>query len=122
MLDDIKLTHRATPLRVFLNGKPVPISKINDVMEGAVVEIQFELLHFPIGAQKKHSFNACVQQIQILQPGENRPATAFKRKSIDEGPFQLHDSSDESREGSPETLLAQKRQRSKTNYYTVFWN
>ena len=78
MLDDIKLTHRAMPLRVFLNGKPVPISKTNDVMEGAMVEIQFELLHFPIGTQKKYSFNACVQQVQILQPGENRPATAFK--------------------------------------------
>lgn len=78
---------------------------------GAVVEIQFELLHFLIGSKKKHSFNTSIQQIQILQPGEERPPTAFKRKTMEEGPIQLDDPSDSSNRDDDDSSIAHKRQR-----------
>ena len=118
MLDDIKLTHRAIPLRVFLDGKPVHITNLEEIMMGAVIEIQFELLHYPISAARKHSFNAIIQQIQILQRGENRPPTAFKRKSIDEGPIQVDEDLTSSEENDTEQPLA-KHRKGKVGLYTT---
>ena len=85
-------------------------------MIGAVVEIQFELLHYPISATQKHSFNAIVQQIQILQCGEDRPPTVFKRKTIEEGPIQVDEGSTSSEEDETEQPLT-KRPKGKTESY-----
>ena len=87
-------------------------------MMGAVIEIQFELLHYPISAARKHSFNAIIQQIQILQRGENRPPTAFKRKSIDEGPIQVDEDLTSSEENDTEQPLA-KHRKGKVGLYTT---
>lgn len=91
-LDDIKLTHRAVPLPVFVGSKPIGIHDTSDVLHGAVIELQFELLHFPIAQKNLDSFNASIQQIQVLRPGESRPATAFKRQNLDEGPINVTES------------------------------
>ena len=85
-------------------------------MIGAVVEIQFELLHYPISATQKHSFNVIVQQIQILQRGEDRPPTAFKRKTIEEGLIQVDEGSTSSEEDETEQPLT-KRPKGKTESY-----
>jgi hypothetical protein len=94
LLNDIKCTHCAVPMRVFVNNKPVKVHNINDVLESAVVEIQFELQHFSIHPKKIESFNASIQQIQVLCPGESRPPTVFKREDVGEGPIQVSESLD----------------------------
>lgn len=102
-LNDIKCTHRATPLCVFLNNKIVDAHDVNDILEGALVEIQFELKHFSIQTKKIESFNASIQQVQILRPGESRPPTAFKRQNISEGPIQVSESLDINENEEPPT-------------------
>lgn len=94
LLNDIKCTHRAVPLRVFLKNKLVDARRLNDILTGAVIEIQFELQHFSIHGKKIESFNASMQQVQVLRPGESRPPTAFKRQDISEGPIQVSESLD----------------------------
>ena len=91
-LEDIKRSHRAVPLRVFSNGKPVGIHDVRNTLTGAVVEMQFELHHYPIRQKNVDSFNASIQQIQVIQPGETRPQTAFKRQSMSEGPIEVPES------------------------------
>ena len=91
-LEDIKPTHKAVPLWVFANGKPVIIHDLQKVLPGTVVKMQFELHHFPIQQKNVDSFNAYIQQIQVIRPGKNRPQTAFKRQSMSEGPIEVAES------------------------------
>ena len=77
-LEDIKHSHHAVPLRVFSNGKPVGICDVHNMLTGAVVEMQFELHHYAIQQKNVDSFNASIQQIPVIQPGETHPQTAFK--------------------------------------------
>jgi hypothetical protein len=58
-----------------------------------LIKIQFEFIHFPISQKKIDLFNTSVQQVQIIQPGENRPLTAFKHKDMVDGPIQIKESS-----------------------------
>ena len=51
--------------------------------------MQFELHHFPIWQKNINSFNASIQQIQIIQPGEMQLQTAFKRQRMSEGPIEV---------------------------------
>ena len=94
LLNDIKCTHHATPLHVFLNNKLVNALHANNILKGAVIEIWFELKHFSIQPKKIESFNASIQQIQILQPRESWPPTAFKWWDISKGPIQVSKSLD----------------------------
>jgi hypothetical protein len=71
------MTHRAVPLREFLDRKPINISNLSNVITGSLVELQFELRHFRIKQSKVDSFYAYIQQIQILKPGEARPPHRF---------------------------------------------
>lgn len=59
------------------------------MLAGALVELQFELPHFPIGSKNVDSFNASVEQVQILEPGQECPPTLFKCKDISEGPIRV---------------------------------
>lgn len=102
-LDDIKLTHCTVPLRIYVDGKAIGIHDAVEILRGAVVELQFELQHFPIVQKNLHSFNASIQQIQVLRPGEARPPTAFKRKNLSEGPIDVPESNTFSKIDDPST-------------------
>lgn len=91
-LEDIKPTHRAVPLQVFSNGKPVSIHDVRKVLTGAIVKLQFKLHHYPIRQKNVDSFNASIQQIQVIKPGETRPQTAFKRQSMSDSPIEVPES------------------------------
>ena len=88
-LDNIKRTYRANPLRVFARDAFVEARNVNDVIRGALVEMHFELNHYCIRGKNQDSFNAHIQQIQVLQPGKPRPLNAYKRKNVRDGPIRL---------------------------------
>ncbi|KAN0137727.1 hypothetical protein V8E53_004483 [Lactarius tabidus] len=91
-MDDIKHTHRAIPLRVFRDEKLVNVNDIMDVLAGALIEMHFEIRHYAIKGSDPplDSFNASIQQIMVLQPGEARPPTAYKRSTDDDGPIRMN--------------------------------
>ena len=88
-LDDIKRAYRASPLRVFAHGKFVEVSDVNNVIEGAPVELHFALFHFGICKKNEDSFNGMMEQVLMIQPGEPRPATVYKRKNVRDRPIRL---------------------------------
>ena len=51
------------------------------------MELHFELHHFAIRRAAQDSFNASIEQIIILRPGEARPMTMYKRKNPRDGPI-----------------------------------
>lgn len=91
-LDEIKLTHCAVPLCVFVSGKAIGIHNTAQILEGAVIKIQYELQHFPIAQKHMDSFNASIQQIQDLWPGEAWPPTVFKCQSLSDSPINVPES------------------------------
>ena len=84
-METVKHTHHAVPLRVYIKKKLIGIKNVMDVLDGALVEIHFELRHFEIAVKNLHSFNANIEQIMVLQQGESRPATVYKRQAAEEG-------------------------------------
>ena len=86
-LDRIKFEYRAVPLPVYVNDKFVEPVNVNSAIKGALVELHFELHHFPIRKVAQDSFNATIEQIIVLRPGEARPMTAYKRKNPRVGPI-----------------------------------
>ena len=84
-MDAVKHTHCAIPLRVYLKKKLINIEDISDILNGALVELHFELHHFEIAAKNLHSFNANIEQIMVLQPGESCPATVYKHHAAEDG-------------------------------------
>lgn len=59
------------------------------MVRGALVELHFELHHYSIRKSGQDSFNASIEQITVLRPGEARPATAYKRKNPRDGPIRI---------------------------------
>ena len=90
MLDRIKTSHRAVPLRVFVDKKLIAPDDVCNVLTGALIELHFELYHFAIQAKDIHSFNAKIEQVMVLQPGQTRPDTIYKRSSAEEGPIRMN--------------------------------
>lgn len=92
-LDEVKYEYKASPLRVYgKHGFVEPID-VEEQLKGALVELRFDLHHYFIEKAHFDSFNAGVQQIIILQPGNASAATAYKRKDVRDGPISI-DSSD----------------------------
>ena len=88
-LNRIKYEYRAVPLSVYVNGRFVKPADVNDAIKGALVEIHFELHHFSIRKAGHDSFNATIEQILVLRPGEPRPTTVYKRKNPRDGPIEV---------------------------------
>jgi len=86
-LDDIKHAYRASPLRVFANEKFIEVGQVNEVIEGALVDLHFELFHFGIRKKNEDSFNGSMEQVLMLQPGQPRPVTVYKHKNVRDGPI-----------------------------------
>jgi hypothetical protein len=85
-LNRIKYQFKAVPLPVYVDDRFIKPVDVYEVLKGALVEVQFELHHYRIQKKKFDSFNATVQQVLVLKPGVARPATAFKRHNVEEGP------------------------------------
>ena len=90
MLDRIKTSHRAVPLCIFVDKKLIAPDDVCNVLTGALIELHFELYHFAIQAKDIHSFNAKIEQVMVLQPGQTRPDTIYKRSSAEEGPIRMN--------------------------------
>ena len=89
-LDALKYDFRAVPLRVYVGDRFVEPVDVNDTIRGALVEVHFELRHFFIAPDSYDSFNATIEQILVLQPGEAPPDTPYKRKNVRDGPIRLN--------------------------------
>ena len=88
-LNRIKFEYRAVPLSVYVNGRFVEPADVNTAIKGALVELHFELHHFAIRRAGHDSFNATIEQIVVLRPGEPRPTTAYKRKNPRDAPIDV---------------------------------
>ncbi|KAH9033805.1 hypothetical protein EDB85DRAFT_1950047 [Lactarius pseudohatsudake] len=91
-VDEIKYEYKASPLRVYGKGGFVERKNVEDQLKGALIELRFDLHHYFIEKEKFDSFNAGVQQIIILQPGNACAATAYKRKDVRDGPISIESS------------------------------
>jgi hypothetical protein len=65
---DIKPLYMAHPLCVFSGDKFIETTDVNDITQGALIELHFKLNHYCICAEKKDSFNGIMQQILVLKP------------------------------------------------------
>lgn len=90
-LNDIKGEFKVAPLRVYTGDCLVRPEDVEEQIRGALVELRFELRHYCIRSGDYDSFNASIEQIVILQPGEARPASEVsKRKNVWDGPIRLN--------------------------------
>ena len=89
-LDKIKYDFEACPLAVYVDDRFIPPVDVQNLLKGALVEVQFELRHFSIAKKKEDSYNATVKQVLVLQPGRERPPNAFKRRNLFNGPVRLN--------------------------------
>ena len=88
-LNKIKFEYRAVPLPIYVNGRFVEPADVNNTIKGALVELHFELHHFAIRKVMQDSFNATIEQIIVLRPGEACPMTVYKRKNPRDGPIRV---------------------------------
>ncbi|KAH9024470.1 hypothetical protein EDB83DRAFT_2658149 [Lactarius deliciosus] len=88
-LDEIKYEYKATPLRVYGKDGFIESTKVEEQLNGALVELRFDLHHYFIDKEHFHSFNAGIEQIIILQPGEASVPSNYKRKNVRDGPIPL---------------------------------
>jgi len=89
-LDKIKYDFEACPLAVYVDDRFIPPVDVQNLLKGALVEVQFELRHFSIAKKKEDSYNATIKQVLVLQPGRERPPNAFKRRNLFDGPVRLN--------------------------------
>ena len=54
------------------------------------MELHFELRHYRIRTRGFDSFNASIEQIIVLRPGQPRPTTVYKRKNPRDGPVRMN--------------------------------
>lgn len=63
--------------------RTILVTDVNDTIEGAIVELHFELRHYYFKNKNQDSFNGSIEQLEVLQPGEAPPLSDYKRKDID---------------------------------------
>jgi len=91
-LRQIKKTHCAQPLRVYLNDKFVKPNDVNGVLANCLAEIHFSIKHYTFhreGEVAHNSFNANVEQIIVLKRGEPKTQTPYKRANPRSGPLNV---------------------------------
>ena len=90
-LDMIKYEYCAQPLRVYRGDDTfVETRDVNETIRGALVELHFELHHSCNFTRDQDSFNGSIEQIMVLQPGEPRPTSPYKRRNVRDGPIRLN--------------------------------
>lgn len=75
--DDLKYNYEACPLPLFHDGHLVEPSMANEVMNGAIVEVQFNIHQWHI--QQFDSFQANVEKVVILRPSLTHHTSRYKR-------------------------------------------
>ncbi|KAH9034859.1 hypothetical protein EDB85DRAFT_2274296 [Lactarius pseudohatsudake] len=88
-VDEIKYEYKANPLRVYGKNGFIEPAKVEEQLKGALIELRFQLHHYFIEKDHFHSFNAGIEQIIILQPGEASVPSDYKRKNVRDGPIPL---------------------------------
>ncbi|KAH9066970.1 hypothetical protein EDB83DRAFT_2223259 [Lactarius deliciosus] len=88
-LDKIKFKYAAVPLSVFINDLFVPAEEVSGVVQGALVELHFQLFHYHIRSKTHDSFNGSIEQVIVLQPSQVQTSSPYKRKNVDDGPIRL---------------------------------
>ena len=86
-METVKHTHHAVLLCMYIKKKLIGIENVMDVLDGMLVELHFELCDFEIAVKNLHLFNATIEQILVLQPGESCPVTVYKCQAAEEGPI-----------------------------------
>ena len=97
-LNKIKFDFKASPLPVYVEEHLVRPNDIQEMLQGSLVKVHFELRHFYIQKDNRDSFNATVQQVLVLQPGVACPTTVYKGRNLLEGPIPLNPSPVEAQE------------------------
>ena len=91
-LDKIKYEYCALPLAVYIGNNFVEPRDVNEAIRGALVELHFELHHscnLMRGQAGQDLFNASIEQIMVLQPGQPR-RTPYNRRNVRDGPIYLN--------------------------------
>ena len=79
-VNEIKYKYRAVPLLVYQNEQFIDPVNVKNVVQQALVELHFKLQYFCIQKKSQDLFNGSIEQVIILQPGEDRPVSPYKRK------------------------------------------
>ncbi|KAG2359300.1 hypothetical protein BDR07DRAFT_1415406 [Suillus spraguei] len=77
----IKYTHRALPLPVFRDGIPISPLDINRTLDGALVEVHFEVHHWHVSGYD--SFQAKAEGIDILRDSALIPSKHYLNEAED---------------------------------------
>ncbi|KAH9007829.1 hypothetical protein EDB84DRAFT_1447291, partial [Lactarius hengduanensis] len=88
-VDEIKYEYKANPLCVYGKNGFIEPAKVEEQLKGALIELRFRLHHYFIEKDHFHSFNAGIEQIIILQPGEASVPSDYKRKNVRDGPIPI---------------------------------
>jgi hypothetical protein len=81
MMDLVKLSYEASPLRLYRRNSLVESGDVNDTLTGAVVQVFFVIRHCYLRDKKIDTFRTDIQQIKILKPGSSIACSGFKRRS-----------------------------------------
>jgi len=84
-VNEIKYKYRAVPLLVYQNEQFIDPVNVKNVVQQALVELHFKLQYFCIQKKSQDLFNGSIEQVIVLQPGEDRLVSPYKRKNLQEG-------------------------------------
>jgi hypothetical protein len=76
-MEELKYSFQADPLPLYDDGHLVEPSFTDDVINGAIVEVHFGILHWHLS--NFDSFQANVDKVIILRPGYKRHSSNYKR-------------------------------------------
>jgi hypothetical protein len=91
-LDRVKYDYTVNPLPVYKDEQFVLAAAVETCLNGALVEVTFNLEHYAIFKQNEiphDTFDADVLQINILKDTEVIPLSSFKLHDVHEGPMKL---------------------------------
>jgi hypothetical protein len=80
--ESIKFDFMACPLGVYRETAFVELGDVNDALQGAIVEMFFSIRHYYLQDKKFDTFQADMQQINIIKPGASIASSGFKRRSV----------------------------------------
>jgi len=77
-VNEIKYKYCAVLLLVYRNEQFIDPVNVKNIVQRALVELHFKLQHFCIQKKSQDLFNGSIEQVIILQPGEDRPVSPCK--------------------------------------------
>ncbi len=83
-VNEIKYEYCVVPLFIYQNEQFIEPINMKNTVQQALVELHFELQHFCIQKKGQDLFNGSIEQLIILQPGEDHPVSLYKQKNFQE--------------------------------------